>query len=288
MAEHRLPGPPTSVLFVRVRVSVYVRVLVAVHVHVLVGVLVHVIVLVLVLVRVFVSVSVFVVVDVVVTVRVRVLVCVPVPVSVCVHVDVVVSVIVYVCADAPVDVYVLVDVAVNVVVNVTVAVIVYAFVCVLVIVDVHVNVIERSLSVTTFQLTVDLHSYVGHPYWPEMEQPPPDQVRTMLRVSAWTTDARPDDAHVWERYAVVTAGTGAKLSNQRALRRNLFVGANPPDGEPTKPVTATGTITLDPEMVKPDVLANALVWAGQWVGIGASRKMGWGRFTVVGFDEEQA
>jgi hypothetical protein len=125
VAEHRLPGPPTSVLFVRVRVSVYVRVLVAVHVHVLVGVLVHVIVL-------------------------------------CVHVDVVVSVIVYVCADAPVDVYV--------VVNVTVAVIVYAFVCVLVIVDVHVNVIERSLSVTTFQLTVDLHSYVGHPYWPEMEQ----------------------------------------------------------------------------------------------------------------------
>jgi len=111
----------------------------------------------------------------------------------------------------------------------------------------------------------------------------PDMVRTVIRTSPWRTDATPDMARQWERFAVVNAGTGAKLSNQRGLRRNAYIGANPPIGDGTKPVTATGTIDINPTMVKPDTLKKAIEWAGEWVGIGASRKMGWGRFTLQGF-----
>jgi hypothetical protein len=216
-------------------------------------------------------------------------------------------------------------------------------------------------------LTIDLHSYIGHPYWPEMEKLvniqkesgmnrarssanrrkaleeylrgesmtlaqydelealanrpfylddtghievparhvegmlvtmcdtaraanrpcPPDMVRTVLRASAWRTTVSPDSAQVWERYAVVTSGTGAKLSNQRGLRRNWYIGARPPAGcAPGKEVVATGTMDVNPEMVRPDVLRRALGWAGEWVGIGASRKMGWGRFEVTNFEVE--
>lgn len=214
------------------------------------------------------------------------------------------------------------------------------------------------------ELTLNLHSYIGHPYWPEMEQLvnitkesgmnrarstanrrkaleeylraegmsladydaleklahrpfyidtegritiptrhvegmlvtmcdtarsanrpcPPDMVRTVLRPSSWLTELRPEDALVWERYAVVTSGTGAKLSNQRGLRRNAYIGAVPPAGcQPTKEVIALGSLDVNPEMVRPEVLQRALEWAGEWVGIGASRKMGWGRWEVVEF-----
>jgi hypothetical protein len=112
---------------------------------------------------------------------------------------------------------------------------------------------------------------------------PPDVARIALRASEWKTNVLVADAHAWERFAVVSSGTGAKLSNQRGYRKNLFVGAEPPEGEPTIPVVATGTIEIDDQMVKPDVLRNALTWAGVFVGIGASRKMGWGRWKVVEF-----
>jgi hypothetical protein len=111
----------------------------------------------------------------------------------------------------------------------------------------------------------------------------PDVARIALRASEWKTNVTIHDAHSWERFAVVSSGTGAKLSNQRGYRKNLFVGANPPDGEPTIPVVCTGTIEIDEEMVKPDVLQNALDWGGIFVGIGASRKMGWGRWNVEEF-----
>lgn len=114
----------------------------------------------------------------------------------------------------------------------------------------------------------------------------PDAVRTVLRPSEWTTHTKPGEAHVWERFAVVTSGTGAKLSNQRGLRRNEYIGALPPEGEPTAPVESSGTFDINPDMVRPEVLATALSWAGEWVGIGASRKMGWGRFTVLEFRTE--
>jgi hypothetical protein len=97
---------------------------------------------------------------------------------------------------------------------------------------------------------------------------------------------RVEDASLWERFAVVSSGTGAKLSNQRGLRRSLFIGAEPPDDcLPTGPVNAHGTIGINETMVRPEVLAKALDYAGESVGIGASRKMGWGRFVVRKFEE---
>lgn len=117
---------------------------------------------------------------------------------------------------------------------------------------------------------------------------PPDMVRTVLRPTEWATDVTPDAALTWTRFAVVTSGTGAKLSNQRGMRTNEYVGAAPPEGDATKPVTATGSVDVNPDMVRPEVLANALSWAGEWVGIGASRKMGWGRFTLAGFDPQDS
>jgi len=57
-------------------------------------------------------------------------------------------------------------------------------------------------------------------------------------------------------------GTG-KLSNQRALRADPYIE----DAE------ATGIIGLDETAIRPEVLWNALTWAGVHVGIGASRKM---------------
>ena len=109
-----------------------------------------------------------------------------------------------------------------------------------------------------------------------------EQVRTSLRATSWLTNTRPEEAKVWKRFVVVTGGGGMKLSNQRALRENLYVGEKPPDDqcEPGPAVEATGSVEIDPEMVSPDKLYDMLKWAGSWVGIGASRKMGWGRFSI--------
>jgi len=101
----------------------------------------------------------------------------------------------------------------------------------------------------------------------------PDQVRSRFEVTTWATDRQKADG-VWERFAQVSAGTGQKLSNQRGFRRSSYISD----------FTATGTIRFAPEYVKPDALRNLLEFAGEHVGIGASRKMGWGRFKLVGFD----
>lgn len=111
---------------------------------------------------------------------------------------------------------------------------------------------------------------------------PPEQVRTMLRATPWTTDCV-EVAGTWERYVVVSSGTGAKLSNQRGMRRNQYIGRNPIEDTGTV-AHAHGAIELDPDMVKPDVVEKLLVWAGQNVGIGASRKMGFGRFKLNHFE----
>jgi hypothetical protein len=111
---------------------------------------------------------------------------------------------------------------------------------------------------------------------------PPEQARSALTVGSWRTDRTGPDG-VWERFAVVTAGTGAKLSNQRALRSNPYIGT-PPGELDGKNVPAVGMVALDDTMVKPSVLLDALRWAGSTIGIGASRKMGWGRFDVLSLD----
>jgi len=83
-----------------------------------------------------------------------------------------------------------------------------------------------------------------------------------------TTKTEPDG--VWERFAVVTMGSGAKASNQRGHRANAYI----------KNFTAAGTIECVEEMVEPKAVLELLRFAGRAVGIGAARKMGWGRFTT--------
>lgn len=101
----------------------------------------------------------------------------------------------------------------------------------------------------------------------------PEQVRSRFRASAWVTDRLEPDG-VWQRFATVTSGTGAKLSNQRGLRENAYI----------EDFTATGTLQFSEEFVDPKALRNALVWGGREIGIGASRKMGKGRFELTGFE----
>jgi hypothetical protein len=94
-------------------------------------------------------------------------------------------------------------------------------------------------------------------------------LRTALRCSAFVTDKREPDG-VWERFAVVMSGQG-KLSNQRGLRSNAYI----------RNFVAIGEIAHDPELVRPKAILDLLTYAGREIGIGASRKMGWGRFTVA-------
>lgn len=97
-----------------------------------------------------------------------------------------------------------------------------------------------------------------------------EQVRTLIRVSDLATAKTGADG-VWERFSVVSGGAGNKLSNQRGLRRSHYI----------VDFDATGTVAVDSEYVRPEVLRNLIVWGGRYVGIGASRKMGWGRFALA-------
>lgn len=103
-----------------------------------------------------------------------------------------------------------------------------------------------------------------------------DNLRVALRIDDFRTDKKKPDG-VWERFAVVKSGAGKTLSNQRGLRSNAFL----------RDFTAAGTIDFDPEMVKPAAVVDLLTFAGRSVGIGASRKMGYGRFEVAVSEESQ-
>ena len=99
---------------------------------------------------------------------------------------------------------------------------------------------------------------------------PPGQVRSRFTVTDWTTTKTQEDG-IWRRFATVASGTGAKLSNQRGLREDEFIAD----------FSASGSVRFDETFVKPDVLRRAIEWGGEMVGIGASRKMGKGRFRVT-------
>lgn len=100
-----------------------------------------------------------------------------------------------------------------------------------------------------------------------------NNLRNALRISDFVTDKKEPDGK-WERFAVVKSGTGKSLSNQRGIRVNSYI-------EDTK---VKGVIEHDPEKVKPQSIIDLLDFAGREVGIGASRKMGYGRFSVEVID----
>lgn len=95
-----------------------------------------------------------------------------------------------------------------------------------------------------------------------------DQVRSTFTVQPIHTGKTAADG-VWERFAVVTAGTGAKLSNQRALRRNEFI----------KDFAGRMVISF-PDDIEPQRVRDYVGFAGRDIGMGSSRRLGWGRFTV--------
>jgi hypothetical protein len=98
-----------------------------------------------------------------------------------------------------------------------------------------------------------------------------ENLRTVLTVSDIFTGKHKADG-VWERFVVVTAGTGNKLSNQRALRSNEFVG----------PFQTTLTVAFSDEIIAPKKVDDFISFCGREIGVGASRKLGWGRFEING------
>lgn len=105
---------------------------------------------------------------------------------------------------------------------------------------------------------------------------PPEQVWTRIQATDLRTGKHKPDG-VWRRFATVNLGSGAKASNQRGLRENYFIAD----------FQATGAVSIDESQVDPKTLQNLISWAGQFVGIGASRKMGKGRFELNRFELRQ-
>lgn len=97
----------------------------------------------------------------------------------------------------------------------------------------------------------------------------PEQIRTVLHTSDWTTDKSQADG-VWERFVPVKSGPGGKLSNKRALRSNQYLG----------PCTASGQLTFSADVLREAKVRSFVEFAGREIGVGASRKLDWGRFAI--------
>lgn len=96
-----------------------------------------------------------------------------------------------------------------------------------------------------------------------------ESLRSLVRCEELLTDKQVADG-TWRRYVKPTDGKGNPLSNQRSLRENEFI----------ENFMASGRLRIDTATVKVDTLKKLLVYAGKHVGVGASRKMGYGRFIV--------
>ena len=96
-------------------------------------------------------------------------------------------------------------------------------------------------------------------------------LRFVLQVSDLVTERTAADGD-YKRLVMPKSGTGQPLSNQRALRVNPYI----------KDFDATGQVVFDEAQVSQqgDTLEEFLRWAGQFIGVGASRKMGCGRYTI--------
>ena len=100
-----------------------------------------------------------------------------------------------------------------------------------------------------------------------------DQVRTILEFQDLRTGRMKADG-VWDRFVAPKSGPGQKLSNQRALRSDPYL----------EEFDAVGELRLVTDDLH-DKAKRFIEWAGREVGVGASRKMGWGRFTVEAWEK---
>jgi len=98
----------------------------------------------------------------------------------------------------------------------------------------------------------------------------PEQLRSLVQLGDFVTTKTQCDQS-YDRFVAPTDGRGNKLSNQRALRHN----------EALEDFEAVGTVTFDENDVKEKAVLELFKYAGKYTGTGASRKMGYGRFTVA-------
>lgn len=97
-----------------------------------------------------------------------------------------------------------------------------------------------------------------------------DQLRCLLQISDFSTDRKSGDS-IFARFVLPTDGKGNPISNQRRLTKNEVIAG----------FTAVGTIDFDKSDVSEKAVRELLQYAGKYIGVGASRKMGYGRFKVA-------
>ena len=110
---------------------------------------------------------------------------------------------------------------------------------------------------------------------PAVRVAPKEAICCVLSSSPWRTGKAEADALIWERMVVANDGSGRRISNQRRLERHYYLAD----------FDATGTLYFAGDVAQLPRLRDFLGFAGgPRVGIGASRKLGHGRFEVVNLE----
>jgi hypothetical protein len=104
---------------------------------------------------------------------------------------------------------------------------------------------------------------------------PVDNLRSLIRASDFVTNRKKEDGK-FERFVQPKDGKGNPLSNQRRFTVNPYISM----------FTATGTITFEETVVKAATAKDLLTYALFSVGVGACRKMDYGRGEVVRFEKK--
>ena len=97
-------------------------------------------------------------------------------------------------------------------------------------------------------------------------------VRSEVQVSDLVTDRTEEDA-IFSRYVLLKDGKGKVLSSERKLQENPVL----------TDCLATGIVTFDPSNTTDEKVRGLLEYALRVVGVGASRKLGYGRGRLVLF-----
>ena len=102
-----------------------------------------------------------------------------------------------------------------------------------------------------------------------------EQLRVVLRLSDGFATGKLKADGIFSRYVVVKLGTGVKASNQRSLRENAYI----------EDFDATGALDYLPGEDERDEkkVRDFIEFAGREIGVGASRKVGSGRFEISGW-----